>query len=420
MKKTLLPHCLSGTIRVPASKSQAHRLLICAALSQSPTTLHCDGLSDDIVATIRCLRGMGAVITVDGTEIAVSPISAISSDVCTLDCGESGSTLRFLLPVVGALGLQAVFQMAGRLPERPLEPLTTQLVKHGMALMQEGSLLHCSGSLKAGAYQIPGNISSQFISGLLFVLPLLDGNSTLTVTETLESGAYVAMTEQALTCAGIQISHTGSVYQIAGNQRYQLPEQLAVEGDWSNAAFWLCAGAITATPLTVAGLNLQSGQGDRQILSLLRQFGAQIIENENLIAVRGGALRGIHIDAAEIPDLIPILSVVAAAADGETVITNAARLRLKESDRLHTVFEMLSALGAELEELPDGLRIRGGNPLKGGRISACGDHRIAMSAAICSLLCQTAITIDGSESVNKSYPSFWEDFRQLAGKEESI
>ncbi len=420
MKKTLMPQSLHGCIGAPASKSQAHRLLICAALSQTPSVLRCDGLSDDIEATIRCLRAMGAEILVDDTAISVSPIAVLPSENCILDCGESGSTLRFLLPVVGALGLPVTFQMAGRLPERPLAPLDAQLIQHGMALTQEGTLLHCRGNLTAGAYQIPGNISSQFISGLLFALPLLSGDSTLTVTETLESSAYVTMTEQALTLADIRFSKVNSVYQISGAQRYQIPSHLTVEGDWSNAAFWLCAGAITANPLTVSGLNLQSAQGDRRILSLLCQFGAEFSVTDTTITIRGGNLHGIRIDAAEIPDLVPILSVVAAAAEGETAIVNAARLRLKESDRLHTVYQMLSALGAKIEELPDGLYISGGHPLTGGCVSACGDHRIAMSAAICSLLCESAVTIDGSESVNKSYPGFWEDFRQLCKKEEPI
>lgn len=420
MKKKIFPSVLCGAVRVPASKSQAHRLLICAALSDAPSTLFCDGLSEDIEATIRCLCGMGAEITVNDSEISVSPISAIPVEHRILDCGESGSTLRFLLPVVGALGLNASFQMAGRLPNRPMEPLTTQLEQHGMTLTKADNLLHCSGKLTGGAYQIPGNISSQFISGLLFALPLLTEDSMLTITETIESGTYITMTEQALYCAGIRFNHSDMVYQISGKQQYHIPAQLIVEGDWSNAAFWLCAGAITENPLTVQGLNLQSGQGDRAILDLLSQFGAAVAVEPEAVTICGGNLHGIQIDAAEIPDLIPILSVVAAAAEGETTIVNAGRLRLKESDRLHTVWQMLSVLGAEVEELPEGLRIRGGKPLHGGSVSACGDHRIAMSAAICSLFANGAIIIDGTESVNKSYPDFWDDFRQLAGKEESI
>lgn len=420
MKKKIFPSILRGSIRVPASKSQAHRLLICAALSNAPSTLFCDGLSEDIEATIRCLCGMGAEITVNDSEISVLPISGIPVEHRILDCGESGSTLRFLLPVVGALGLNASFKMAGRLPNRPMEPLTTQLEQHGMTLTKADNLLRCSGKLTGGVYQIPGNISSQFISGLLFALPLLTEDSTLTVTETIESGAYITMTEQALQCAGISFDHAAMTYRISGRQRYQIPTELTVEGDWSNAAFWLCAGAVTENPLTVQGLHLQSGQGDRAILELLREFGADVGAEPNAVTISGGNLHGIRIDAAEIPDLVPILSVVAAAAEGETNIVNAGRLRLKESDRLHTVWQVLSALGAEVEELPEGLRICGGRPLHGGGVSAYGDHRIAMSAAICSLLAQGAVVIDSSESVNKSYPGFWDDFRQLAGKEESI
>ena len=410
MNITIDPGPRTGSVRVPASKSQAHRLLICAALGMRPVRLTLDGSSRDIDATAACLRALGAEIEAQDDALTVRPIRAVPEGLLHLHCGESGSTLRFLLPLCGALGVQAAFHMEGRLPERPLAPLDAQLRAHGMTLRQEGSLLYVGGQLRGGDFTLPGDVSSQYISGLLLALPRIDGESRLTVTGTLQSAGYVDMTLEALRLEAAQ-----NAFRIPGDQRFCLPETLSVEGDWSSAAFFLCAGAFSAHGVRVRGLRTDSTQGDRAVLTLLRRFGAQIEEQTDCVLVRRGALRGIRIDAAQIPDLVPALAVTAVGAEGQTVIENAARLRLKESDRLQTTVALLRTLGAAVTELPDGLVIEGGRPLSGGTVSACGDHRIAMSAAIAAALAEAPVTVSGAESVEKSYPRFWNDLRSLKG-----
>ena len=415
MNKTILPGARTGEVHIPASKSQAHRMLLCAAMGENEVTLRCRGLSKDILATVACLKALGASVDAEGEVLHLRPVSAPPSGLCLLPCGESGSTLRFLLPLVGALGASAVFEREGRLPERPIEPLRRELCRNGMDIRSDGARLSCSGQLRPGAFSLPGNISSQYISALLMTLPLLEGESTLHMEGALESAAYVAMTEEVLRLGGVRTEKTGYGYRIPGGQRCRFAPELSVEGDYSNAAFFLCAGALSERGIRVTGLDPQSRQGDRAIVPLLEEMGAQVASDGSSVTVKRDALHGITIDASPIPDLIPVLSVVAAAASGETRVIHAQRLRLKESDRLHSTTQMLRALGAEAEELPDGLVIRGGRTLAGGTVDACGDHRIAMSAAVAGGICRGAVTICGSECVQKSYPDFWTDFQQLKG-----
>ena len=415
MNVTLAHGPRHGTVRIPASKSQAHRLLLCAALGETEAALRCDGLSKDVAATIGCLRALGAEI--DASEagvLHVTPIRAVPDGVCELRCGESGSTLRFLLPVVGALGVKAVFRREGRLPERPLAPLDALLQAHGMKIWTDGVELHCEGKLLAGDYSIAGNVSSQYITGLLYALPLLGGESTLTVTGALESAAYVAMTEDALALAGVRFQKVERRYDISGGQRFALPRETRVEGDWSNAAVFLCMGALSREGVTVTGLRQDSAQGDRMILEILRRFGASVEETAGAVTVRRGTLLGGVVDAAAVPDLIPALAAVASVAGGETRIVNAARLRLKESDRLQTTAAALRALGADVEERPDGLVVRGRSVLAGGAADAANDHRIAMAAAVAACVCAADVTVEGAECVDKSYPAFWEDLQCLS------
>ena len=412
MNRLVLPGARRGGVTVPASKSQAHRLLICAALSGGETLLRCDGISDDIAATARCLSAMGSDIREVPEGLLVLPGTAPQGEAA-LPCCESGSTLRFLIPVLGALGLTGVFRMEGKLPSRPLSPLKELCCGSGMTIRQEGALLRCSGLLRPGEYEIAGNISSQFVSGLLMALPLLPGNSRLRVTGKVESADYIAMTEDALTKSGVRWEKEGWEYRIPGCQRPSLPRELTVERDWSSAAFFLVMGALSPAGITLRGLDTASRQGDRKALAILREFGAELTEGPEGITVRRGPLRGIRIDAAQIPDLIPALSVLAAAAEGETVICNAGRLRLKESDRLRTTAAMLRALGAEAAETEDGLRIRGRKKLAGGSVDAAGDHRIAMSAAAAASAAEGPVTVLGAECVKKSYPRFWDDLEAL-------
>ena len=415
MNQTVQPGSRTGTVSIPASKSQAHRLLICAALGQAPVTIRCLGISKDIAATIGCLNALGAEIAVSGDLITAKPIEAVPEGLCHLPCGESGSTLRFLLPVAGALGASVVFHMEGRLPQRPLHPLDAVLTAHGMTIRQENGLLYSSGQLCPGEFSLPGNVSSQYISGLLMALPLLDSGSALTVTGELESAAYVTMTEDALRRGGVSLRKAGSTWHICGRQRCQFPAQLSAEGDWSNAAFFLCMGALSPEGVTVRGLAPASSQGDRAVLNILAAMGARISVENDAVTVRRGELNSVAIDAGPIPDLIPVLSVAAAGAVGDTHIFNARRLRLKESDRLRTTAQLLTALGGSVEEQPSGLIVHGAGRLTGGTADACGDHRIAMSAAVAACICESAVSVSGSECVSKSYPRFWEDLDALKG-----
>ena len=413
MNRVLYPGARSGCVRIPASKSQAHRLLICAALGKENCAIRCDGISADIAATIACLNALGASISADGDRVLVEPIRRVPAGCCELPCGESGSTLRFLLPVVGALCAEAVFRMEGRLPARPLSPLDRELCDHGMRICREGARLSCAGRLSSGSYSLPGNVSSQYISGLLMALPYLDGDSELAVAGVVESAAYITMTEDALLLSGIAFQKENWHYHIQGGQKTQLPKALTVESDWSNAAFFLAAGALSSKGMKVTGLDPASSQGDRAIIEILRSFGADASQVDGAILIRRGILHAVTIDAAPIPDLIPVLSVLAAGAEGETRIINAARLRLKESDRLSSTAAMLRDLGADVTEREDGLVIHGKEYLKGGIVDACGDHRIAMSAAVASCLCTEEVTVCGSECVRKSYPRFWDDWEGL-------
>ncbi len=419
MDVRILPARLSGTVRAVPSKSQAHRALICAALADAPTRVGCGSESGDMAATVACLRALGAEIARDSAGYDVTPLKRIQTDaVANLPCGESGSTFRFLLPIAGALGRKAAFFPQGRLPNRPLSPLYEELTSHGLALSPQGSVPFITeGRLVPGRYALDGGVSSQFVSGLLFALPLLDEDSELRLSGQIESLPYIGMTLAMLERFGIYSAFDGASFSIRGGQTYRSPGNIDVEGDWSNAAFWLCAGALGKS-VACTGLDLRSRQGDRALLDILKRFGARVEANEAAVSVAPGELSGIELDARDIPDLVPIIAVVAAAANGATVIRNAGRLRLKESDRLSTVTELMRSLGADIAETEDGLTIRGGCALTGTEVSSWGDHRIAMAAAIAANLCDGPIVIRGAEAVNKSYPGFFEDLRALGGEAE--
>lgn len=415
MNITAGPGTLGGTVRAIPSKSQAHRVLIAAALSDAPSRIFCGSFSEDVLATIGCLRALGAKIDVRGSEIAVMPIE-IPSASAELPCGESGSTLRFLLPVAAALGTDAAFRMEGRLPDRPVRPVTDLLSAMGAEVSRpEKHLLRVRGPIRGGDFPIAGNVSSQFVTGLLFALPLLPGPSRVLVEGRLESKDYVNMTIDIMNRCGFSVRRQHNVYTASPGRGHLPKDGITVEGDWSCGAFWLCAGALLPGGLTITGLDPASVQGDRAVLKLLKAFGAEIEETSADITVRRGALRGISIDASGTPDLIPCLAPVAASAAGVTAVTGAGRLRLKESDRLSAIAAVLRTLGARVETTMDTLTITGGERLTGGTVSAAGDHRIAMTAALASLVAGQSVTIAGAECVKKSYPSLWEDWKALSG-----
>ena len=394
----ITPRVLSGKIAAIPSKSAAHRLLICAAFADRETFLEIGATNEDIEATIRCLTAFGADIRRENDGLRVIP-GRINAE-CTADCGESGSTLRFLLPVAAALGINARFKMHGRLPERPLAPLDRELVNGGCSLSRpERDILHIEGRLRPGNYTLPGNISSQYITGMLFALTLA-GSGSIEITGNTESAAYIDMTLSAMEVFGARPEKTGNGYRICGKKLVS-PDKTFVEGDWSNAAFWLCAEKIGKMPLELTGLDTSSPQGDRRILPELA--GMERSAGEYVI------------DASGIPDLVPAIAAYACLKPGITRFIHAERLRIKESDRLKTVASTLNALGADITETDDGLIIRGKETLAGGSVSSGNDHRIAMMAAIASIGCENEVKIIGAEAVNKSYPAFWSDFNVLGG-----
>ena len=403
MKATIHPSALSGSIEAIASKSQAHRLLICAALADGPTRIRCATLSADIEATAACMRALGAKIEYTDGVFTVEPIRARPAHA-VMDCGESGSTLRFLLPVVCALGIDTDIRMHGRLPDRPLSPLWEELERHGAILSRpKADIIHVAAApLAGGCFTLAANISSQFISGLLFALPLIETECCIRLTGTLESASYLDMTLRALASFGVSASFSESAYTLAAGQRYRSPGEAAVEGDWSNAAFWICADRILGGTLSITGLDPESPQGDRAAAPV------------SLRVAAGSAV----VDCRDIPDLVPVLSVLAAVSPGETRFVNAGRLRIKESDRLAAAAALITALGGEAEELPEGLVLHGKPRLRGGIVDSFNDHRIAMSAAVAALACDGAVILHGAQAVNKSYPAFWDDYRRLGGRVE--
>ena len=434
MEKVLLMPRLNGAVRAPSSKSEAHRALITAALAalygagSQVRSVRCTDLNEDIEATARCLAALGAGMERVGEDFLVTPITKLPAEA-VLDCGESGSTLRFLLPVCCALGATEAapegFTVSlvghGRLPQRPLSPLYEELTAHGAILSPMGSNpLVVQGTISAGDYAIDGGVSSQFISGLLFALPLLQADSTLSVTGRIESAPYIGMTLDAIARVTGAVGGDLPAFSIAG--RESLPaippssDAPAVGGDWSGAAFFITAGVLceSGKSLTLTGLDPHSRQGDKAIVEILRDMGG-IIEwnNDGHLTAYPSSLRGCVIDATQVPDLVPILAVAASVAEGETRIVGAARLRLKESDRLKTVSDMISALGGDIAETSDGLIIRDVPRLTGGTVCAAGDHRIAMSGAVAATVSGGVVTILGAESVAKSYPAFWDEFHRL-------
>lgn len=405
---------LSGKINAISSKSDAHRLLICAALSDAPACIELNAFSDDIYATQDCLCALGAKIEKTHFGFHVTPIKEVPR-FAELNAKESGSTLRFLLPVCAALGVNAKITGEGRLPKRPIGELTNVLMKHNVSVTGSSLPLQISGKLIPGEYEMPGNISSQYLTGLMFALPLV-GNSVLKLTTKLESAGYVDMTLSALKKFGVNIEIKDGTFLIP-SAKYTSCENVTVEGDWSNSAFFLVAGALKGS-VSVSGLNMDSAQGDKAVVDILKRMGAHVEVDGDIVTVKSAPLKGCEIDVSGIPDLLPVLSVAASCAEGETRFINASRLRIKESDRLSSTACMINSLGGLAEEHPDALTVKGlkGFALKGGRVDSFNDHRIAMSAAIASVICSDKVTINGAEAVNKSYPAFFKDFNSLGGR----
>ena len=413
MTVTITPTKLKGTITPPPSKSQAHRLLIAAALADGESVIHNVALSKDITATVDCLEELGATFQWEGSTVTVTgmgagPMSPMRRMALPhLDCGESGSTLRFLIPIALAVRGGGVFTGSGRLMERPLEPYFEIFREKGIFYEQKDGTLTVQGLLEPGVYRLPGNVSSQFFTGLLYALPLLSGPSAIIPTTELESEGYIHMTLQAMSRFGVEMAATMSLppqYHPAGNQTYT-PAEATVEADWSQAGFWYAARSL-GNEVDIINMDPDSAQGDRAIVE----------HYVNLL--KPGDLT---MDVSGCPDLVPPLAAVGTVRQGRTRLCNAARLRMKESDRLSAVTDVLCKLGAKVTEGPDFLEIEGLPTFPGGvTVDAHNDHRIAMMAAIAATACEHPVTITGAECVSKSYPNFWEDYVNLGGQIEQF
>ena len=414
-----LPYTPRGAVAAPPSKSDVHRAVICAALSGGVCKISPVALSNDIRATIGCVEALGAEASVENDVLTVDGSAVFANKTATLDCIESGSTLRFMIPVAAAGGVEARFTGSGSLVSRPIGLYSQILPEKGVSLEGgDGLPLKISGKLKSGVFKVPGNISSQFISGLMFALPLLRGDSDIILTSPIQSAGYINMTIRTMEKFGIEVDVTDTGWHVRGGQRY-IPSDYRTDGDWSQAAFYLVSGAVNGE-ITVNNLNTDSKQGDRKIAGLLREFGAEVIQEADSVTVKKSDMKGIEIDASQIPDLVPALAVCASFADGVTRITNAERLRIKESDRLISTAALINSLGGEAKELPDGLVIRGSRTLIGGTVKGFNDHRIVMSAAICAAGSENPIICTDALSVNKSYPGFFDDYNSVGGKSEII
>ena len=405
MDITITPTKLSGTVFPPPSKSQAHRALIAAALADGESVISNVAFSQDIEATLNCLENLGAQFERDGNTVTVRGMAASAMSPLRrlayphLDCGESGSTLRFLIPIALAVRGGGIFTGRGRLMERPQKPYFDLFDEKGIFYEQKDGVLTVTGTLTPGEYRLPGNVSSQFVTGLLYALPLRDGDSKIVLTSPLESRGYVDMTLDVLRQSGITVEERENGFFIPGKQIYQ-PQDFIVEADWSQAAFWYAAKWL-GSPVEVGGMDPSSAQGDAAVQTQIRELSQP---------------GDVDIDVSDCPDLVPPLAAMAALRPGITRLTNAARLRIKESDRLAAVTQVLNALGAQVAEYPDSLTIYGKKALIGGvKVDAFNDHRIAMMAAIAATRCEKPVTVLGAECVAKSYPNFWEEYERLGG-----
>lgn len=399
----IIPSKLNGEVNIPSSKSMTHRMLISAALAEGTSVVSNVTFSKDIYATIDALKAAGAEISVSGSNVTIKGITGNIPEKADIDCCESGSTLRFMIPVTAALGITAVYKGQGRLPERPITPYIRELTKKGIEFDYNNTMpFTVKGKLKPGVFELEGNISSQFITGLLFALPLLDCDSEIIMTSHLESKPYADMTVSCLKQFGIEVSETDNGYFIKGGQKY-ISRNVSVEGDYSQAAFFYVANVLGSN-IKINNLSEESSQGDKKIVEIVSGLCYNNKETPD----------GFRLDASDVPDLVPVLGVLGTFCTGKSEIYNAARLKIKESDRLAATAQALNSLGGKVTPTDDGLVIEHA-ALKGGTADSAGDHRIAMSAAIAATICTEPVIIKNAESVEKSYPDFFRDYINLGG-----
>ena len=423
MSTTFYPAVPTGVIAAPASKSETHRRMICAGLTTGKTELCGVTPSGDIAATAHCLRALGSRVSLQGDRVTIEGFAEKPELLPVYDCGESGSTLRFFVPLALALTQGGIFRMHGRLSQRPMDVYRELFVPRGVIWrMGEGAdgaaELTVTGGIAPGSYLLPGDVSSQFVSGLLFALPLLRADSRLTVAPPVESAAYIRLTLQALRHSGITVEDAGeNSWRIPGAQTFRA-ESGPLHGDWSQAAVALCMGALGGD-VTVTGLNPDSIQGDRAVTAHLKALGARVEELEDSVRVCGGTLHGAALDMRDTPDIAPMIALVCQLAEGESCLTGCARLRLKESDRLAQTAAILNALGGDVTVSGDTMRIRGVAGLRGGvTLPDAEDHRMVMLAAAAAMKADAPVTLSGTEALAKSWPGFLDAYRSLGGRAE--
>lgn len=397
MNIKITPARLNGKVKIPASKSIAHRMIICASLAGN-SEISGINFSKDIYATVQAMNALGATIYSNNNSVDIPDLIS-PPEKAVIDCNESGSTLRFIIPVACALGVETEFHGRGRLPQRPIDIYIRELSRHGIKFDYNNTMpFTVSGRLTSGTYKIEGNVSSQFITGLLLALPLVDGNSEIILTSPLESRPYVDITIDVMKKYGIEIQENENGFSVKGNQKYT-PHYDTVEGDFSQSAFFYVANALGSS-VTLENLNPESVQGDKKILEIISD-----IKQNGFVKV----------DCSDIPDLVPIIAVLASFGDGESVIYNAERLKIKESNRLETTASLINNIGGNAEVTADGLVIRPTGNMHGGTVDSAGDHRIAMAGAIAGTKTSGEVIIRGAEAVEKSYPDFFKDYENLGG-----
>lgn len=412
---TLIPTKLNGSIQIPPSKSLAHRAIICASLARGRSIIRNIEYSKDIDATISCMKELGTIIFKHDDYLEIDGTTTFLKNKCEMNCEESGSTLRFMIPISLVEFTNVHYSGKGRLGERPLDIYYNIFENQGIPFLYREKVLdlYIQGRLSPDEFYIPGDVSSQFISGLLFALPLLDGDSIIYITSPLQSKGYIDLTLQMLEMYGIKIEYKDQKFYIKGNQSYKACDY-TIEGDYSQAAFYLVAGALDNNIL-IKGLNMNSLQGDKEAIDILKRMGCELVQVEDGYKVECKQFIATDIDASQCPDIIPVIALACANAKGISRIYNAKRLRIKECDRLSATVEVLRSLGVDALEKDDEMIITGGT-LIGGNVSSYNDHRMAMMEAIASTVSKDRIIIDNKECVKKSYPSFWEHFIKLGGK----
>ncbi len=413
---------LCGTIPSIPAKAHAHRALIAAALATSPSTIVISHSSKDIDATMDSLRALGATITYEHGVAHVIPNPA--PNIGQVLPHESGTTLRLLLPVSASICDTVKVDAKGRLPERPLEPLLSEMKDHGVSFSQDAPPFTMTGRLQGGTFSMTGTVSSQFFSGLLLAAPQL-GRTTVNCTSSLQSKDYVTLTIETMKDFGVHVTEGSTEdghpsFTIEENQHFHGNEQYPIEGDWSNGAIWLVAAAMTGQSISVTGLRPDSVQADKRILYILEKSGITCTWNGTTVTVTGKAHQPIHVNLEQMPDLLPILSSLACSIEDESAFINGARLRLKESDRLEAVAQLVRDSGGTVRMKGDNLYIMGTGTLTGGTVDCVNDHRLVMAGALNALIATSPMILKDSEAISKSYPHFFTDWKLLGGKTHRI